>query len=271
METKIPFATASEFLQYSLANADCLPGEEQKFLKHYYRSWGDFSSDRMRHWYDFQLRDIERLLKEKVAPKLLDAGCGTGTESLWFALNGADVTAIDIDDHLLAVANARRTFLIEQELELASCRFKKQKILDATGTYDFIWLEQAFHHMEPREDVVAKLADLLAPEGYILFCETNAWTPLLQYQFYRLRKFKFIIRHQGEIWGNERVLTPGRLAKHMAGAGLSVEHRNYFRIFPSGERFDRMLSFEKTVEQAGLSIVAPFLFTHYGLVAQKPA
>ena len=224
----------------------------------------------MRHWYDFQLEDVERRITEMKAPKLLDAGCGTGSESLWFALNGAQVTAVDIDDRLLGVAKARHANLVTEGHDLAPCVFNKQKILDVTGTYDLIWLEQAFHHMEPREQVVAKLADLLAPGGLVLFCETNAWNPLLQFQFYRMRRFKTIIKHRGEIWGNERVLTPGRLAKHMKDAGLTVTQKKYYRVFPAGAAFDRMLSFEERAARLGLSVVAPFVFTHYGLVAQKP-
>jgi len=37
----------------------------------------------------------------------LDAGCGTGTEALWLAEHGWDVTAVDISANALAEARAR--------------------------------------------------------------------------------------------------------------------------------------------------------------------
>lgn len=252
------FPSASALLRYSIAHAGRLPEPAGELLKHYYRSWGEFRSERMRYWYDFQLTDINALLAKMRSPRLLDAGCGNGTESLWFALNGANVTAVDIDEKLLDVAQHRLEDLRQHSSAPLQCTFSKKKILDVEGKYDLIWLEQAFHHMEPREQVVSKLADLLTPGGYVVFCETNAWNPLLQLQFFKLRRFRTIIRYHGEVWGNERILTAGRLAKHLRSAGLRVTQKNTTASSRPGPVLTECYRLKKAPLAQGLALLHRF-------------
>lgn len=259
----------SALLKYSLRQAE-LPDEVTEPFKHYYRRWGHFESRRIRHWYDFQLEDITTLVQSIKAPQVLDAGCGTGTESLWFALNGASVTGIDIDDAFLALADARRKELENTIGRALDCRFSRTPILKMSGRFDLIWLENAFHHMEPRDRVVQKLADLLVPGGHLVFCETNAWNPLLQWQFYQLRGTQTITHYEGEMWGNERILTPGSLTRQLRNVGLRPLRTRYFRNFPASAKFESLLQFERLLAGLPFNRLAAPIFTHYGLIAQKP-
>lgn len=268
-QDRLSFSSASELLRYSLSSAK-LPHTEAKKFSGYYRSWGEFNSPRMRYWYDFQVQQIERLIEKKDGMRVLDAGCGSGTESLWFSYKGADVTAIDIDDRFLDVARARLKDLQSQTSRTLNCRFERKPITHMTGAFDIIWLEHSFHHMEPRDQVVETLSALLAPGGHLVFCETNAWNPLLQWQFFRLRGRETIIEHQGEIWGHERVLTPGKLSKHLKKVGLEVVTQNYYRIFPSNPWYERTLTFERMAQKSRLAWILAPLFTHYEMVAKKP-
>jgi hypothetical protein len=45
-------------------------------------------------------------------------------------------------------------------------------------------------HLEPRADVVAKLARLVVPGGHVVFSEANGWNPLLQAFLFKLRGTK---------------------------------------------------------------------------------
>lgn len=264
------FPSASDFLHYSIA-CTSLPDDECKTVRGYYRNWADFESPRLRFWYDFQLLEINRLVQTLDAPRLLDAGCGIGTESLWFALNGASVTAIDIDDRFLSVGASRLADLERFCGRSLACTFERRSISQMEGEFDLIWLEHSFHHMEPRNEVVQKLESLLAPGGYLVFCETNAWNPLLQWQFFMLRGWQTVIKHKGEQWGNERVLTPGSLSRWFERVGLQTISTQYYRVFPAGPRFEWTLDLEKSAENPWVQKMLAPIFTHYSLVAQKTA
>ena len=58
---------------------------------------------------------------------VLDAGCGTGEYSCWFASQGAQVTGIDLSDGSLAEARA-----YAKENNLTNVAFEKRSILKAT-------------------------------------------------------------------------------------------------------------------------------------------
>jgi len=136
-----------------------------------------------------------------------------------------------------------------------------------------IWLEQAFHHLEPREVVTEKIADLLKPGGHVVFQESNALNPFIQALLFRHRGFKTIIHSnrggKRYSYGNERILSARSLARSMAKVGVDKKSVRYFRCFPANRFFDRLFGIEKfMVALQASGIVAP-IFTHYNLVAQR--
>lgn len=265
----ISFRNAGDFIKYSL-DTDNLPGRHKTALRYYYRNWRSDSSDRIFFWYNHQLRDMERLIEAAGRPRILDAGSGTGTESLWFALLGADVLGIDVDEEGLDLARTRLSNLRDKVDADLNCRFAQISILDIEEQFDLIWLEQAFHHMEPRAAVVQKLSRLLRPNGCAVFSETNAWNPFIQAALFRLRGTKTIIENLGVTWGHERILTPGSLARQLERVGLSVEKSEFFRIFPSGRLFNAALPLERALQAKAVQpLLVPF-YTHYSLIARKP-
>ena len=155
------------------------------------------------------------------------------------------------------------------------CRFENCSILDFQDKhgFDVIWLEQAFHHLEPRAVVIEKIADLLKPGGHVIFSESNALNPFIQALLFRRRGFK-TIKHSNRngkwhSFGNERILSARSLAHLMAKVGVDRKSVRYFRCFPANSFFDRLFGIEKlAVALQASGIVAP-IFTHYNLVAQR--
>ena len=62
----------------------------------------------VRHHYSGQTNEICQLIADKGNPTLLEVGGGCGTEALWFALRGARVLAVDVNNERLAVARMRQ-------------------------------------------------------------------------------------------------------------------------------------------------------------------
>ena len=133
-----------------------LPKKEQVTLEQYYQSYKNWFGHYMKKCYGQQTYELMDILNTIESPRVLEVGCGCGTESLWMALHGANVTAIDILDDLLSIARERKNIIeayIHRELK---CNFVKQSLLemDSNYRYDVIWLEQCFHHLEPRKEAL---------------------------------------------------------------------------------------------------------------------
>lgn len=264
----------ADFLSIWLNNK-LLGSESQAFLENYYSKWARLDSPRLRHWYVDQSRELRAILTTHSAPRMLEVGVGSGTESLWFALQGVDVTGIDAFEYVASVAKERLGVLETSVGRKLECHLEACPLLefDDQDGFDVIWLEQAFHHLEPREAVVEKIASLLRPGGSVVFSEANAWNPLLQLQLLATRGTKLVMEIETEgkrvLYGNERILTADALASLLSNVGLTEDSRRYFRLFPAGPAFNPFLAIEKYAARNPLSRLCRPLFTHYNLVATR--
>jgi 2-polyprenyl-3-methyl-5-hydroxy-6-metoxy-1,4-benzoquinol methylase len=101
-----------------------------------------------------------------VGKKLLDAGCGTGEYSSWFASRGAQVTGIDLSDGSLREARA-----YVDSLSLDNVGFEKRSVLDtgfADATFDFVYCTGVLHHTPDPFGGLRELIRVLRPGGKIL-------------------------------------------------------------------------------------------------------
>jgi 2-polyprenyl-3-methyl-5-hydroxy-6-metoxy-1,4-benzoquinol methylase len=213
------------------------------------------------------------MILQRKTPSVLDVGCGCGTESLWFAKLGASVWGIDLISSHIAVAEERKAIMEELLNRKLSCKFSLDSVFDLGKSgeqFDIIWMEQTFHHIEPREDVTRILGSLLKDDGTVIISESNAWNPLIQMGVFKLRGTKTVIDLEidGKTykWGHERILTPRSLVKTLRLGGFSADAHSYFRLLPSNKIFDKISWIE--------SIWPRFLFpafTHYNITARKTA
>lgn len=92
--------------------------------------------------------------------KILDAGCGSGRDSLAFMKKGFQVEAFDASEELCERAAA----LLGQQVRV--CRFEE---LDDTDQFDGIWACASLLHvpMEAMENAINRLARALKSEGIL--------------------------------------------------------------------------------------------------------
>jgi SAM-dependent methyltransferase len=256
-------ADPAEFLAGWFAGGR-LPPEQQRVLDGYYAGYRRHFGPRLRHFYADQLREVSALVAARPGARLLEVGCGCGTESLWLATRGARVTAIDVRADRLAVARARAEAL---GLDVG---FLRRNLLDlpADGGFDIVWIEQAFHHLEPRAAVVRHLAGLLRPGGHLVVSEANGANPLLQLQLFLRRGWRTVATYTDEAgvprpYGNERVLGAARLARLFAQAGVACRSLRWFRLWPNRAWAEPLAG----VEHARWLPKAAF--THYNYVGQR--
>jgi 2-polyprenyl-3-methyl-5-hydroxy-6-metoxy-1,4-benzoquinol methylase len=255
----------ADFLAFWLATP-VLAREHQAVFDHYYRSYKRHFGPYLRHWYARQTAELTALIRAGRHASVLEVGCGCGTESLWAALNGARVTAIDISRDLLAVAQQRQAWMEQCTGRTLDCRFLDRSILetDDLAPFDIVYMEQAFHHLEPRAEVVRRTARLVSPGGRLIIAEANGWNPLMQIKLFALRGVKTVITREGRSWGHERVTVPAALIRQFGEHGLERESLDYYRALPNARVADTLLWLDRRLPAA----LRP-LFTHFNLVLRK--
>jgi SAM-dependent methyltransferase len=129
-----------------------------------------------------------------------------------------------------------------------------------------VFLEHTFHHLEPRREVVGALSRLVAPGGHLILAECNAWNPLLQAAFFKMRGTNTVVHHLGHVWGNERITWPFMLVRLFRPHGLRPVALQYYRVFANVPIADRLRFVDRNLP--GPFFLKP-IFTHYNLVLRR--
>ncbi len=107
--------------------------------------------------------------------KLLDVGCGAGESSIYFARQGAHVTAIDISEGQLGVA---RKFAADCNVEVAFHQLPLERIDSLNASFDLIYGNGVLHHVDLYQSARA-LAAVLRPNGKGAFIEPLSHNPII--------------------------------------------------------------------------------------------
>jgi SAM-dependent methyltransferase len=144
-----------------------------------------------RSWYRERYRWTAKQLREFLKNKkfILDAGCGTGWASKWFAELSpkASIFAVDISKSVRAAKNNLKSHknvsVIQADINFLP--FKK-------GFFDFISCDQVLHHTKNPERTFRKLISHLKPGGFLAFYVYKVKPPLreLNDDFIRARVTK---------------------------------------------------------------------------------
>jgi SAM-dependent methyltransferase len=107
---------------------------------------------------------VERRIKNRTIRRVLDVGCGPGTNAPRFA--HADYVGIDINERYLSIARAKyRGRFIQADLETAD--------LSSLGTFDTILINSFLHHLpdDAVQRILQQLQKRLDSEGTVHMLE----------------------------------------------------------------------------------------------------
>src|SRR5205823_11997459 len=109
--------------------------------------------------------------------RLLDIGCGLGESSVFFALQGAQVTATDLSPGMVATAvELGRLHGVAVEGIVAS---GEQRPVPANH-YDLVYAANTLHHVTDREKLLQQIQDALKPGGGVFLWDPLAYNPIIK-------------------------------------------------------------------------------------------
>jgi len=121
-----------------------------------------------------------RFILSRIGPlsgkSLLDIGSGLGESSVYFALQGAQVTIVDISPEMVETARSLgRRFGVELHGMVCSAEF-----LDLPGeSFDLIYVANTVHHIHNRALLFAQISKALKPGGKFFSYDPLAYNPVI--------------------------------------------------------------------------------------------
>lgn len=230
--------------------------------------------------YDERSEYLKKAITDNPNCSILEIGAGIGINSMYAASLGAKVDALEVKNYDVRILKK-----IQKELSFLKIIEPSHHVNTFEGDilnfnpekkYDIILLRETFHHLEPRDQIVQKLKDLSVPGGVILFSESNAWNPLVQFFLFRVRGFEVIKKKVDPdtgleySYGNERILFPFQLKKIFDPEFDCVSLR-LTRWLPSAlSRYGKFSKLCDRLEDLDFfQRMVPFLYIHYEMVLQN--
>jgi ubiquinone/menaquinone biosynthesis C-methylase UbiE len=113
--------------------------------------------------------------------RVLEVGCGIGTDTVNFARHGALVTAIDLSEKSLAIARERaKVFGLSDGITFHQADAEQLSTIVPVEPYDLVYSFGVIHHSPRPGQVLAELRRYLRPGGTlkIMVYHRNSWKVL---------------------------------------------------------------------------------------------
>jgi ubiquinone/menaquinone biosynthesis C-methylase UbiE len=98
--------------------------------------------------------------------KVLEIGCGIGTDTMGFARAGAQVTAVDLSDASLAVAKERASvFGLANRIRFYQANVERLSEAVPVEEYDLVYSFGVIHHTPHPQDAVREIRKYMGPQS----------------------------------------------------------------------------------------------------------
>lgn len=142
--------------------------------------------------------DFERWKDKKV----LEIGCGIGTDTMNFARAGALVTAVDLSSESLKLAKKRaEVFGLSDRINFYEADAEKLSAYIPAQKYDLIYSFGVIHHSPHPEEIIKQIRENFVKEGTTL--------KLMVYYRYSWKVLWMLLQEKGKFWKLDDVI-----AKH---------------------------------------------------------
>jgi len=154
--------------------------QESKEFRQYYHYLENTGGRHLSYWQNQYAPKVQYLVgSSKPGSKVLDAGCGLGTEAILSGILGAEVSGIDLSIERLTIADKRAKFYQQQLGRLLTVNFSAQSIFNVVDNFDVIWSQQSISHIEPAAEFIGFCQQRLEQGGKLIITDSNALNPVV--------------------------------------------------------------------------------------------
>ena len=195
-----------------------LTQHERKYLAGYYEKAGLLSKWRRPYFYHHFAGQFTKMVKHfqlnKLPRRILDLGCGVGTQSLFFSLMGAEVISIDKNEMALSIFKKRRILyeqIIGRQLKIQMyCADALSFNYKSIEPIDCVHSMFAFSTMTPSPRLITLFTEACTLDSSLAILDTN------------FASWKFRLKKPRWIW---RVLLPKEISACLKNNGWQVKEQ----------------------------------------------
>jgi len=121
-------------------------------------------------------RFILKMMGDIRGKRILDVGCGLGESSVYFALRGAHVTALDLSPKMVHLAKRLAAY---HGTKLEGVVSSAEALSVPAGYFDFVYLGNVVHHVMDRDTLWARVNDALKPGGVFFSWDPIEYNPVI--------------------------------------------------------------------------------------------
>jgi len=181
-------------------------------------------------------------------PRILDVGCGYGTDTMLLAKLGCRVVAVEPERDFFTGARHRLKYWRDSLGDCPEPEFLVGTLEELTQlqsrSFAGIFVSECLHHCEPVENVLLRMRRLIDSAGRVLALEANAACLVLMWKRNRVAaRSRRVLVQAGDVyylWGNENIRTPRQWQRvfHECGFNTTNTHFNHhvFAELPGFER-----------------------------------
>lgn len=181
--------------------------------------------------------------------RLLDVGAGLGETSVYFALQGAHVTAVDVSPGMVDMAR-RLAAHHGVELDYVVCAGEKLEV--PSESFEFVYAGNIIHHVADRDAFFAQVARVLKSGGQFFSTDPIAYNPAINVY----RRMATETRTEDEqpltfadIARARRFLTDvGHREFWIAGLAIFFKYFLWDSVHPNDDRYWKRILREKDAE-----------------------
>lgn len=179
---------------------------------------------------------ILELKRSRTQTRILDGGCGCGSEALLMSLFGRDVTGIDLVPYRVEFAQSRIPYYQSLSNDILKVHFINSNIFDfleSAENFDIIWLMESISHIHPAEKFIELSFKRLNQNGLLIISDSNAMNPVSWYRsfkirgalrWYTYREEKQTRKGRAVEVAEERIFSSRGLKKNLTQAGFTIKN-----------------------------------------------
>lgn len=171
--------------------------------------------------------------------RVLEIGCGIGTDTINFARAGAYVTAVDLSDQSLAVARQRATvFGLEDRITFYQADAERLSEVVPVGIYDLVYSFGVIHHTPHPQSAIRQVRRYMDRSSVfkMMVYHRHSWKVLWILAKYGRGAFwkldELVARHSEAQTGCPITYSYSRRTVRDLAQGLTVQKMSVDHIFP---------------------------------------